>query len=796
MSLTDSDTDSDGDCEDNPYNQSLEPTIRKEDINRSRMLKKSFMIAEHQNSFNRNSDESDLEKSLDSIKDNDKTNDSNISDRFNESVVISTVKKGNNLIRSTFVVSQNDDTAMNTETSHTRPHSRDTFCVTNSEDHESSKDVSEEQIAINDKDSDVVRTQRPLSRDTFCVTNSKDNETSKDVSQEQIAINDKYREIIKTKRPLSRETYYVTEAKSLNASKEQIPNSFKISQHQTVPNQIKTETIKTQRPLSRETYCVASSEALNISNDSKLQDHAIKNSSNIDIVEFQETDKRTTSLKSDTIKDLNVSKGYKLNREDENSRLLKNEMIEDCNAKIPNESLRVEKKTDISAKSKVLPNTYVKKLIDNIKQSTESNESLVQFERLEMEAKLLDTDKKRVTGEFYNIKLTKEHKKFFDEDYEVECSKTPATVIKNKDKKIFFENPKEEELQPIENKTNFENFNTDSQINDSKTKEVNDYRSPSIVKDDVTTDFRPSIVKKLLGKNITKSRGVDSCDLFADFDSPRDHNKIETNLTNSTTNNITKEIDRKSIDKNVKSDVIDIKEVNNSKNISIEILEKKPIHVITIESSVDLDENDKIMENTKMDYTVEKDGNKLHETLSIDKSQLQENSTKGNNTTVEFENIFKDITAPRATEFDLLICHDSSKSGTNKLETTQDSETEKCKYNLRRKTKFEMPKTERKRRTKKVLEGEVLLESQSKCESSKKPTRKNLRLRRQKHVSDDDTERDKLVDIVNLQTEFSDVTMDLPVPVKITKDIPSPEKLANDENTSPVLGIRSCPAKR
>ncbi|XP_022124654.2 kinesin-like protein KIF15-B [Pieris rapae] len=162
-----------------------------------------------------------------------------------------------------------------------------------------------------------------------------------------------------------------------------------------------------------------------------------------------------------------------------------------------------------------------------------------------------------------------------------------------------------------------------------------------------------------------------------------------------------------------------------------------------------------------------------------------------NNTLDAFEEIYKNITLPRVTEFDLLV-------STAEEKAPPPPETEK-KYNLRQKSKktktqqikeetlqLENNKNDQEEIEKFTVNDEVLIESQAKCES--KPKR-NLRLRRRK----DDGEI-KLKDIANLQAEFSDVTMNLPAPTKLVEDIPSPTK-DDEENISPILGIQSCPSK-
>ncbi|CAB3254311.1 unnamed protein product [Arctia plantaginis] len=173
---------------------------------------------------------------------------------------------------------------------------------------------------------------------------------------------------------------------------------------------------------------------------------------------------------------------------------------------------------------------------------------------------------------------------------------------------------------------------------------------------------------------------------------------------------------------------------------------------------------------------------KLETVSSVDETSVYSNDTLKDNTAEEFENIYNNITEPRATDFELLISEpvNENNSRTDKDET---------KYNLRKKLhKNEDGKSDK---LKGETSDEVLLENQAKCES--KPRKRTLRLRRKKTQGDEESD-DKLKDIVNLQTEFSDVTMGVPAPQKVTKDIPSPEK-GREENLPPIMGIQSCPAK-
>lgn len=174
---------------------------------------------------------------------------------------------------------------------------------------------------------------------------------------------------------------------------------------------------------------------------------------------------------------------------------------------------------------------------------------------------------------------------------------------------------------------------------------------------------------------------------------------------------------------------------------------------------------------------------KLEPLSSVDETMAYSNDTSKDNTADEFENIYNNITEPRATEFELLVSEPVN-------ENVSKTDKEEAKYNLRKK----FSKTEDNKSVKLTAEtsDEVLLEGTAKCES--KPRKRTLRLRRRKNQEDEEN-NENLKDIANLQKEFSDVTLGVPAPQKAIKDIPSPEK-GSEENMPPMMGIQSCPAKR
>lgn len=455
------------------------------------------------------------------------------------------------------------------------------------------------------------------------------------------------------------------------------------------------------------------------------------------------------------------------------------------------------------------PNTFINNIISSIKESnlnTQSNNSLTLFEKLE-EATKNDTDINSNATSFFNIKKLKEKRNFFGRDDVPKSPETPATVVKCKDRKIYFDN--------IDNSSN----------NDEDKVKIDDYRSPSIVKDDVTNNFEPSMIKKLLGQSITNNADNlnalqkikicdnknDSIDLFEALDSPQACNKIQDDIENvrKSIQNVAiipedaivcKNVDiehNQEIVSNVKNDV---EETNDNEQV------EEIVNNVDVESNKGNSQNKEIISKISIENTDE------IKKVNHDESQLQINNTKTDNTLDEFENIYKDITTSRATEFDLLVSQEIKDCTIDTTNTNNETENEDLKYNLRQKAKTDKPKNQT-RRGKKVLEC-----SPPKSETAK-PKKRNLRLRRRQNASEDNSEdgskdrskdeskdidadtnekdigKAKLKDIINLQKEFSDVTLDKPAPAKEFKDIPSPEKNDN-ENLPPVLGIQSCPAKR
>ncbi|KAM3960081.1 uncharacterized protein ACR2FA_005883 [Aphomia sociella] len=469
--------------------------------------------------------------------------------------------------------------------------------------------------------------------------------------------------------------------------------------------------------------------------------------------------------------------------------------------------------TDIKT-SVEISQTVVTKMTRSTKSTPGGDSSLAQFEQLEIAANACN-ETKETDKEFANIHILKQKRTYFDDkptindntnkiETNVESANVTNELINTKfvhGQRTYFDNIDINTKNDGNTKNNIEFLNDNNMKSDI-------IRSPSIVKDEieVNDNFKPSTIKKLLGESLTRQPDTipsihmnialpkkhTSVDIFEGFDSPQQ---------------IVKEVD-----------VVE----NARKSIEKMVLAQKS----ATKAQKDIKREIKLERTSIPDEPVVKDNRIMPTKISICENlsfkaevvdDIPQVSTLGNNTTEDFENIYKDITASRATEFDLLLSREVDESkviekdkvltneaeipivNENKEETEKFSVVEDVKYNLRNKIS---KKSETDKYSNKIFKDmdteEVLVESQAKCESKAKPKR-NLRLRRRKNQADDeksDSETVGLKDILNLQKEFSDVTMDVPAPVKIVKDIPSPEKSKlEEENRPPILGIQSCPSK-
>uniref|UniRef100_A0A2A4K751 Kinesin motor domain-containing protein n=1 Tax=Heliothis virescens TaxID=7102 RepID=A0A2A4K751_HELVI len=438
----------------------------------------------------------------------------------------------------------------------------------------------------------------------------------------------------------------------------------------------------------------------------------------------------------------------------------------------------IRAKTNINMKSsEKVAETLVGKIIRSFKSNQGSDASLRQFEQLEIASKEDNDDDKQNQSVFGNIKMLKEKRTYFD------------NVLDNNNKPK--DDIKEEPAVVREKRTYFDNISVNVQVCNKSVNKIlksDDDRSPSIVKEVVNDDFEPSTIKKLLGESFTKpdvissihktklTKKHDSVDIFDGFDSPVAPKAKEIDNV---------EIARKSIEKLV-LDQLSVKKAkgNAEPRLSIrEVIEPEDAEVqINIKKEMKLEPMSYVEETNDNIRGFKKDA-KLEPAYSTDEpNQTMNDVQRGDNTMEEFENIYKNISAPRATEFDLLVSQEAN-------ESTDKQHKDDVKYNLRKKKQSHHSKTDDEKSNKETEEV-ISAESHAKCES--KTRKRPLRLRRKKN-QDDDTD-DKLKDIVNLQSEFSDVTMGVPAPKKDVKDIPSPEK-ALDENLPPSFGIQSCPSK-
>lgn len=735
MSVTDSESE-----DSDPCNESLEPTFKKEDINRSRLIHQSLINDKSNSEQNDTIEEihtdndSVVEKSGDTLKDVDDTCDDDTAN-------------------SAYETGDYQDSVIN-DTTKIEEHAEVTDTSKIEDDNYPKIDVHEVEAEINSNKADS----------------------------------------------LVRGTYFVKDMDTTNYIKEQ----------------------EISKPQVRGTYFVKDTEIFNISNDSKINDPSLHSE---------------VSITKDIIKDLAPPQeivkpqviGTYFVQDTEISNISNDSEIKKC-------SLYSEKSITKDIKSDLKPTEKTANKLFTLKSQNESDVSLAQFEQFEKDS-LNDKDKKNTTEVFSNIKILNE-------------------------KRIFFDGAENEHLKAKEKKTYFNNIDTNvcvnKQITELRSNKLLDDRSPSIVKEDVTNNFEPSTIKKLLGESFTRQPDAissihkskillkkdASVDIFEGFDSPfnvktkentsepilnKPEEKENENKMNNSPNIIKDAIVTSTTEKlhildkdmkepktveNIEENIIAEKIVTMTK-VTTDAIEKRDNYHRTTQKQVE--EVAKSPKDIKVDNPIDKlhvpelniieatrksiemlvlkqkfDTKKVTdikiktERPSIEQEPtetLSQRNSKENNTIDEFENIYKDITAPRATEFDLLISQEVSSSNItqNELEKTK-NEQEKTKYNLRHHSIEKKDK--------------VLLESHSKCES--KPKR-NLRLRRRKNQSEDEKSDDnvaKLKDIVNLQSEFSDVTLDVPAAKKDVRDIPSPENNADEENLPPLLGIQSCPSKR
>lgn len=341
-------------------------------------------------------------------------------------------------------------------------------------------------------------------------------------------------------------------------------------------------------------------------------------------------------------------------------------------------------------------------------------------------------------------------------------------------------------LNPIKQKrTYFDNIakhtQRENKIVDDLKETENEERSPSIVKDDFDNYYGPGTSKKLLGDGLLfqkPNKKHESVDLF-EPDSPY-FKHVEITQDKAPDKDVavkeisTVELVRKSIERLVLEQKT--RHEKQEGNLKSPVVETAKFAVDKTKVSVETKQNENYSKEPVI--PIKKSIDNISEAKPIEQPKItitEQTFNDTQNTTAEFENIYKDVSKHRDTEFDMIVTqmHNAIDRDDSKPETYV-IKNEETKYNLRKKDKF-------------VLDD--------------KPKR-NLRLRRRKN-QDEETHSDpdqesrshKLKDLLNLKQEFSDVTMGLPAVKKVVKDIPSPEK-RGEENMPPPMGIQSCPANR
>ncbi|PZC86858.1 hypothetical protein B5X24_HaOG201717 [Helicoverpa armigera] len=738
MSLSDSEHESDGETND-PLNESLEPLFKK-DLNRSVSI-----VVHNDNRDNAsvhtidNIDEendSDIEKSHETLK-NDRSRNSSYATGEDDDDSNVSVKKIDEVKDSVADVTETFDESVKTETNVTYDNELTDRC--------------DESL----KNNSNTTYNSELTYDRYAEDPKTD---SRDADDEMQSKN----ESMKSTKHEVRGTYFVSESKiSENGgfsevSKEKLISSFRgtyfvkspvIKAQQNVDrNEKETETDKFKMPIVVDQPYV----------DTKVKEPEIKT-----------INKQKENVNTANTIELPINK------------ITRGKSNIDMKAPVNSEPVAamMRAKTNINMKSsEKVAETLVGKIIRSFKSNHGSDASLRQFEQLEIASKEDDDDKQNQSV-FGNIKILKEKRTYFD------------NVLDNNNKPK--DDCKEEIAVVKEKRTYFDNISANVDVCNkhvNKLQKNDDDRSPSIVKEVVNDDFEPSTIRKLLGESFTKpdvissihktkiTKKHDSVDIFDGFDSPIAP-KAKEKVDNV-------EMARQSIEKLVLDQLLVKKGKNAEPRLSIrEIIEPEDNEVqINIKKEIKLEAMSSVEETNDNIRGFKKDA-KLEPASSTDEpNQTVNDQTRSDNTIDEFENIYKNISAPRATEFDLLVSQEAN-------ESTEKHDKDDVKYNLRKKKQSHHTKNDDEKINKEVEEV-ILAESHAKCES--KARKRPLRLRRKKNQDDDSD--DKLKDIVNLQSEFSDVTMGVPAPKKDVKDIPSPEK-ALDENLPPSFGIQSCPSK-
>lgn len=768
--------------EEDPANESMEPSFKREDINRSRLLQLSIlddatnhdstMNSKHENTVDSDNYDSVVEKSEDTLKDvDDSRNDTHFTigdnnqtsesyhDVFDSTKVIG---KDNETLDASVIVDCNKNASV-----------RGTYFVTNIDKNEQTLDQSNFKL-----------------QQTSFVRNFVMNNTSKD--------------------DCSIKNYHDSKNISIDSDKSNtnmMPQTVKKNPKTTRASEISSTKFK-ELEMATKTRSLPAPDAINVSlpqfeqmeidaNTSNLKTNDI---SDVSLAHFGQTETATNTGQLKTIEQSKMAtytRPFKASDAKDDS-LVQFEQIETATN---TGQLKATHANDVALAQ--FEQSKMATITKRFQVSDANDISLAEFEKLELAANSKKQSMVKDTSELLaNIKISKQNRNFFAQNKDL------SQLNLNRDKTYF----------DID-------ANTDNKLDESK-KILLDDRSPSIVKEDIG-NYELSTIKHLLGESFSRSDIVSSVhnnflvptskkqasvDVFEDFDSPIVMKLKDKSPLKPSSNNTIELLSKSTEKRKFFNSMLNENSKPSGSNLNAEKIDnaKDTILSLCIEKvNKEVEVTRKCIEEIVLDKTDSKSKfvTSIFENAKS-KSIMNQNeadiyTSKQNNTIDEFEVLYKNITLPRATEFDLLV----SQNSTMLDETHFREDSGKPKYNLRHKCNTDKKEQNDKSidKKEKMDVEEILLESRA-CESRAKPPKRNLRLRRRKNQEDDSTDQEKdktehekdnlkLKDIINLQKEFSDVTMGVPASKKETKDIQSPKKKEEDENNPP-LGIQSCPSKR
>lgn len=817
-----------------PCNESLEPTFKREDINRSRLIARTLDQSVQDKTLDANAshnesaenDDSVLNKSDDTIKDLDNTETNkesiyaaDVSEFTNNTTDMQHSKNSNNFKESTVEEFSNRESKVALQEDEDKPmqtidyseNECDAISVKKYSAPRGTYFIRNNEIVDDDEDLDrdvMVKNSDPVSRGTYYVkdpqcslTSAIDFVNEKAINFEEVENDSEISEIPKVKSKVSESLVnkIMKSIKSSNGSNtslaqfEQLEMAAKICDDTQDGRKISSGFGSINILKEKRTYFNGKSSEEALSNKFDELEELVPASQIIKEKKRKNFDK-TTSGEVQSNKEDKLEVVISANKTIED----KKHYFDETNTKIIS-SVRLDNVRDFIQATKTFEDK--KKYFDESVSKEIKSNKLDEVKSLPPSKTI--KDKKSYFDES-NSRGTQPHKLNYEGTFELPTKST-------KEKMTYFDETKSkeikldqvEELKPsIKNikdkKTYFDDIGDNSESAANKIvnevasgvkSQANDTRSPSIVKDEIVNDYKPSTIQKLLGESFTRQPDItssvnkivykkhDSVDIFEGLDSPI--TKAKVNEKDDVVKNVKKSIERLVLDQKSASKFKGQIEREAIPEETCAIASVPIINVTLAGNNVKVTTPEKIRVSNMPQQKDVEDRTKIEETIT------------GNNTIEEFDILCKDLTTTRATEFEMLVQEVTTTS-------TNESKVEETKYNLRHKTHS---KTENVKFAKKVeKEGfKVVMESNAKCESSTKLTKRSLRLRRLKNTAENmsDQEGDKLKDIVNLQKEFSDVTMDVPAPVKEVKDIPSPEKIEGDaENVPPSAGIQSCPSKR